>query len=120
MNGRNTGALNLAYDAAYDTPSSLRRLSGIWSYIDGNDQTIELKIDSRGQIKGHDSKNCEYLGKLSIIDPDHNVYEVDMQVRGCGSVSGDYEGASFMEEDQLSVLVSNANRSLFFQFGLSP
>ena len=120
MNGRNTGALNLAYDAAYDTPSSLRRLSSVWSHIDRNGQMIEFLIDHEGKIKGHDSKNCEYLGKLDIIDPDYNAYEVDMQVRGCGSVSGDYEGASFMEGDQLSMLISNVNRALFFQFSPSP
>ncbi len=120
MNGRNTGTLNLAYDVTYDTPSSLRRLSGVWSYIDSNDQTIEFQIDSGGQIKGHDSRNCEYLGKLDIIEPDHNAYEVDVQVRGCGSVSGDYEGASFMEGNQLSMLISNVNRALFFQFSPSP
>ena len=120
MNGRNTGTLNLTYDTAYDTPSSLRRLSGAWSYIDSNDQTIEFRIDSEGQIKGHDAKNCEYLGKLDIINPDHNAYDVDVQVRGCGLVSGDYEGASFMEGDQLSMLIANENRALFFQFNPSP
>ena len=119
MNGRNTGALNLVYDAAYDTPSSLRRLSGVWSYIDSSNQTIEFQIDSTGQFKGHDSRNCEYLGTLDIIDPDRNAYEVDVQVRGCGSVSGDYEGASFMEGDQLSMLISNVNHALFFQFSPS-
>ena len=120
MSGRNTGALSLAYDAAYDTPSSLRRLSGVWSYMDSNDQTIEFRIDPRGMIKGHDSRGCEYLGNLDVIDPDHNAYKVDVQVRGCGSVSGDYEGASFMEGDQLSMLISNVNRALFFQFSPSP
>lgn len=120
MNGRNTGDLHLVYDASYDTPSSLRRLSGAWSYIDSNDQTIEFRIDSGGQIKGHDSRNCEYLGSLDIIDPDHNAYEVGVQVRGCRSVSGDYEGVSFMEGDQLSMLISNANRAMFFQFRRSP
>ena len=119
MNRRNTGALNIAYDAIYDTPSSLLRLSGVWSYIDRNDQTAEFRIDSGGQIEGHDYRNCEYLGKLDVIDPDHNAYEVDVQVRGCGSVSGDYEGASFMEGDQLSMLISNENRALFFQFSPS-
>lgn len=120
MNGRNTGALNLAYDATYDTPSSLRRLSGVWLNIDSSDQTTEFRVDSKGQIKGHDSQNCEYLGTLDIINPGHNAYEVDVQVRGCGSVSGDYEGVSFMEGDQLSMLISNANRALFFQFSPSP
>lgn len=120
MNGRNTGALNLAYDEAYDTPSSLRRLSGAWLYIDRNDQTIEFRIDTGGQIRGHDSRGCKFLGKLDVIDPDHNAYEVGVQVRGCGSVSGDYEGASFMEGDQLSMLISNVNRALFFQFIPSP
>ena len=120
INGRNTGSLNLGYDAAYDTPSSLCRLSGVWSYIDSNDQTIEFRIDSGGQIRGHDSRNCEYLGKLEIIEPDHNAYQVGVQVRGCESVLGDYEGASFMEGDQLSMIISNANRALFFQFSPSP
>lgn len=120
INGRNTGALNLTYDATYDTPSSLRKLSGLWLYIDRNDQTTEFQINSGGQIKGHDSRNCEYLGKLDIIDPDHNAYVVDVQVRGCGPVSGDYEGASFMEGDQLSMLISNASRALLFQFSPTP
>ncbi len=120
MNGRNTGALDLVYDAAYDTPSSLARLSGAWSYMDGNDLTVEFQIDSRGQIQGHDSRNCEYLGKLDIINPDHNAYEVEVKVRGCESLAGDYEGVSFLEGDRLSVLVSNANRALFFQFSHSP
>lgn len=120
MNGRNTGTLDLVYDAAYDTPSSLARLSGVWSSMDGNDQTTEFQIDSKGRIQGHDSRNCEYLGKLDIIDPAHNVYRAEVSVRGCESVKGDYEGASFIEGDRLSVLVSNPNRALFFQFSHSP
>lgn len=120
MNGRNTGTLDLVYDAAYDTPSSLARLSGVWSYMDGNDQTVEFQIDSKGRIQGHDSRNCEYLGKLDIINPAHNAYEVEVRVRGCKSVAGDYGGASFLEGDRLSVLVSNANRALFFQFSHGP
>lgn len=120
MSGRNTGTLYLAYDAAYDTPSSLDKLLGAWSSMDGNDQTVEFQIDSRGRIQGHDFRYCEYLGKLDIINPAYNAYEVEVRVRGCKSVEGDYEGASFMEGDRLSVLVSNANRALFFQFSHSP
>ncbi len=120
MNGRNTGTLDLVYDAAYDTPSSLARLSGVWSSMGGNDQTVEFEIDSKGRIQGHDSRNCEYLGQLDIINPAHNAYEVELRIRGCESVVGDYEGASFMEGDRLSVLISNANRALFFQFNHSP
>lgn len=120
MNGRNTGILDLVYDAAYDTPSSLARLSGIWSSMDSHDQTVEYRIDSRGRIQGHDSRNCEYLGKLDIINPAHNAYEVRVKIRGCESVTGAYEGASFLEGDRLSILVSNANRALFLQFSHSP
>ena len=120
MNGHNTGTLDLVYDATYDTPSSLARLSGVWSYMDGNDQTVEFQIDSRDRIQGHDSRNCEYLGKLDIINPARNAYEVEVRIRGCESSAGDYEGASFMEGDRLSVLVSNESRALFFQFSHSP
>ena len=120
MNGRNTGTLDLVYDAAYDTPSSLARLSGVWSYMDSGDQTVEFRIDSKGRIQGRDSGSCEYLGKLNIINPVHNAYGVEVRVRGCESVAGDYEGASFLEEDRLSVLVSNESRALFFQFSHSP
>ena len=91
MNGRNTGTLDLAYDAAHDTPSSFDRLSGVWSFMDSNEQTIEFRIDSKGQIQGHDSESCEYLGKLDIINPAYNAYKVGMKVRGCESVEGDYE-----------------------------
>ena len=120
MNGRNTGTLDLVYDAAYDTPSSLDRLSGVWSSMVGNDQTVEFQIDSRGRIQGHDSGNCGYQGKLDIINPAHNAYEVEVRVRGCKSMEGDYEGVSFMEGDWLNVLISNANRALLFQFSHGP
>ncbi len=120
MNGRNTGTLDLVYDAVYDTPSSLARLSGAWSSMDSNDQMAEFQIDSKGQIQGHDSRNCEYLGELDLINPAHNAYEVEVRVRGCEFMKGDYEGASFMEGGRLSVLISNVNRALFFQFSPSP
>lgn len=120
MKGGDTGALDLVYDAAYDTPSSLEMIAGVWSYTDRDNLTTEFGIESEGVIKGHDSDNCEYRGQMGLIDPDYNAYKITVEISKCSSVSGEYEGVSFMEEDQLSVQIANARYALFFAFARNP
>lgn len=120
MNGGDTGALNLAYDATYDTPSSLEMTAGVWSYTDRDNLTTEFSIEPGGMIKGRDSDNCEYRGQMGMFHPDHNAYKITVEVSECSSVNGAYEGVSFMVEDRLSVQIANARYALFFAFGRNP
>ena len=120
MNGGDTGAMNLAYDTVYEVPSSLERVSGTWSYTDRDNLTTAFSIASDGRIQGQDSDSCVYDGQLGIIDPSYNAYRLVMNISGCSSVDGEYEGVTFLAQDQLSVQVANAKYALFFAFSREP
>ena len=120
INGGDTGAMNLAYDAVYEVPSSLEAVSGAWSYTDRDNLTTELSIAADGVIQGRDSDSCVYNGQLEVIDPRYNAYRLVMDIRDCSSVDGEYEGVTFLEQDQLSVQVANAKYALFFAFSREP
>ena len=120
VNGGDTGALNLAYDAIYDDPSSLALLEGAWSYTDRDHLTTQFSISPEGTIQGQDSDDCRYLGQVEIIDPSYNVYKVVTEISGCSSVDGKYEGVSFLADDQLSVQIANARYALYFAFDRAP
>ena len=116
LKGGETGALNLVYNAAYDSPSSLHLTAGSWKFTDRDALTTVFIIENEGTIKGHDSDNCEYSGSVDVIDPVYNAYQVNLTISECSSVNGEYEGVSFIENDQLSVQIVNEKYALFFAF----
>jgi len=116
LNGGDTGALNLSYDPIYDSPSSLEMTEGNWLYTDRDELTTELAIQAEGTITGHDSDSCEYLGYIKMINPTYNAYQIKVELSECGSVNGEYEGISFIENDQLTMQIANQKYSLFFAF----
>ncbi|MCY4642970.1 MAG: hypothetical protein OXC41_09840 [Gammaproteobacteria bacterium] len=120
MNGGDTGALNLEYDAVYNTPSSLEMVTGAWSYTDQDNLTTQFDIGTEGVIQGRDSDHCQYQGQVGIINPDYNAYRIAVEISGCSSVNGAYEGVSFLAEDRLSVQIANARYALFFAFDRDP
>ena len=116
LNGGDTGALNISYDPIYDSPSSLQLTSGDWTYTDRDDLTTEFNIETEGTLTGQDSVGCEYLGYVDLINPAYNVYKMKLEVTECSSVNGEYEGVSFIQDNQLSVQIANQQYALFFLF----
>lgn len=116
LNGGDTGALNITYNSIYEIPSSLESTAGNWVYTDRDDLTTEFLIEANGTVDGIDSDNCEYLGYIDIINPSYNVYKVKLEVTECGSVSGEYDGVSFLQDDLMSVQIANEKYALFFAF----
>ena len=116
LNGGDTGALNLVYNQIYDLPSSLTKTNGNWSYIDKEGLITEFFIEEAGTLTGHDSDGCEFLGYLEIINPTYNAYQVKVEISACDSVDGEYEGVSFMANEQLNMHIANENYGLFFAF----
>ena len=114
--GGDTGALNIEYDPIYDESSSLELTVGNWIYIDRDDLTTEFSIDEEGTISGEDSDSCEYLGYIDVINSKYNTYKIIVEITECGSVSGEYEGVSFLRDNKLNVQLVNKKYALFFDF----
>ncbi len=117
LNGGDTGALNIVYDAVYDTASSLQLTAGQWTYTDRDNLTTTLSIAPEGTIAGTDSDGCAYLGYVDLINPAYNVYKMKVEITECSSVNGEYEGVSFIKDDLLNVQIANEKYALFFAFG---
>ena len=116
LNGGDTGALNISYNSIYDSPSSLTATQGDWIYTDRDELTTEFSIAEDGIISGNDSDSCEYLGYIETINPTYNAYQIKVEISECGPVNGEYEGVSFIENDQLTTQIANEKYGLFFAF----
>lgn len=81
-NGK-TGDLALAFDSdVYDKSSSFEILSGEYASDQSN-----YSIDAYGGLTGTFLGDCQVSGTFSIIDPEHNLYCLDLDLSEC-----DYEG----------------------------
>ncbi|MCZ6566304.1 MAG: hypothetical protein O6852_09285 [Gammaproteobacteria bacterium] len=114
--GGDTGAINLVYNETYDLPSSLIKTKGNWSYTDKEGLTTELIVQAQGTISGHDTDGCEYLGYLDLINPAYNAYQVKLEITACSSVSGEYDGVSFLMDGRLNLHIANEAYALYFSF----
>lgn len=115
--GGSTGELHLAYDPLYDVPSSLTAIQGNWSYTDEDGLTTEFDIQPDGALTGRDSVDCEYSGRVEIINPAHNAYRIQTQITACGSVNGIYEGVLFTSSPQhLNVHLVSQHYGFYFLF----
>jgi len=68
-----TGTITLEYDGIYERGSDIAHLVGIWECSIG---TI-CNIDELGEIFGQGEGECVATGRIEIIDPSYNVYEVN-------------------------------------------
>ena len=116
LNGGDTGALNVAYNEIYEQSSSLELTHGEWSYTDRDDLTTFITIDEKGIIVGDDSDGCEYLGYVEIINLERNAYHIKVEIKECGSVSGEYEGVSFLSGGVLNMQIANPQYALYYSF----
>jgi hypothetical protein len=116
LNGGDTGVLSVTYSNIYDQPSSLEALQGVWSFTDRDDLTTSITINEEGALSGKDSDGCEYIGNIDIIDPEYNAYHAKLEISACSSVSDEYEGVIFINENILTMQIANKNYALFFAF----
>ena len=66
-----------ACDTLYDRDSSLVELAG--TYISGN---TTLTIDNQGEIF-YQQSSCAGSGKAELIDPDFNMYRMEITIEAC-------------------------------------
>ncbi len=116
LNGGDTGALNIIYNEIYDQSSSLEAAQGEWMYTDRDELTTNISIDEKGTIVGDDSDGCAYIGYVDIINPNYNVYKINIEIKECGSTNGVYEGVSFFADDVFKLQIANPQYALYYAF----
>jgi hypothetical protein len=88
---------------AYEKPSTLEALAGVWpsiyndyiNPIDSVDGTWTIEPD--GQFNGQDEKGCLHSGQFALIDDRFSLLEVELTILGC-DLAGYYTGLAYREE----------------------
>ena len=89
--------ISLQYDDVYDRASSLSLWEGNWEVIEEGVSTATLTVDSGGAFFGQDADGCTATGNLSIIDPDRNLYALELDVGACADEDGHYSGFAYLD-----------------------
>ncbi|MEM7401067.1 MAG: hypothetical protein AAF304_03865 [Pseudomonadota bacterium] len=116
LNGGDTGALNIAYSEIYNQPSSLEFVHGDWIYTDRDELTSTIEVDEQGLLTGSDTDNCQFIGKVRVINSKYNAYHTSISISECGSTSGDYEGVSFLDNGIFTMQIANPQYALHYAF----
>lgn len=120
-----TGDFAQLFDVLYDRDSSLSTTAGDWNGTSSIGGVLTLSISDTGTIVlGADSNGCVYLSAaadgVNIIDPDFNVYEVNIDITGCPVANGSYSGLGFTSDtvstnDTLTISVTNNDRAILIE-----
>ncbi|WP_419661112.1 uncharacterized protein Dvar_15330 [Desulfosarcina variabilis str. Montpellier] len=104
----NTDDLKLAFDSDYNNPSSFELLAGEYAYEETN-----FSIDTDGGVTGTLYGECQISGAFSIIDSEHSLYGLDLDLSQC-EVEGQYNGLARIDGDDICVAVfANTSYKLF-------
>lgn len=105
--GEATSNFSFNYSQAYELGSSLSSISGMYfKQKSGVSETFE--VDSSGNITGVDSLGCQYLGQITLLDTNYNLYRVNVSVTNCGELNDQYSGLAALLNNELAVSVSGA------------
>ena len=105
------------YDDVYERTPSIAQWEGIWEAIDENGvSSAALTVDADGSFFGQDLDGCTATGNLTVINPDRNLYGVELTIGVCGNLDGDYSGFAVyrdsfpggIETDRALLLASTA------------
>lgn len=94
-NNTTTSAISLTYDQQYEDDSSLLLIAG--DYVDALGVHLGvLTIASNGKIYHKDpATGCVVNGRLSIINPSFNMYDLQFTYSGCTGEDAIFNGADF-------------------------
>ena len=121
LNGGDTGSMKLAYSTLYEQPSSLSMVEGDWTFVDRDGLEVTMSV-TNGEIHGADSDDCKYIGRLEVINPEYNAYNVILNISNCDSVNGEYEGLSYIDNNEDTILRLDVGNELYgfhFDFALN-
>lgn len=119
-----SGTFSFAYNPAYERPSVLTAIAGNWG-VTMQGYTNRVSIDTSGNITGSSTSGCTYSGRVDIINPSYNAYNMTVIVNNCGVLNGSYTGLATLSDtssinDTLITGLSNANNSITATFDRQP
>lgn len=104
--GDQLGQFQLNYSELNEGSPGLDQLEGIWSvtigFASGTDGisfenlVVTLTVYSDGSAFGSDTSGCTYSGLFSIIGPNYNFYDLELELSSCGARDGQYNGLAFI------------------------
>ena len=100
--GDESGDFFLRYSDLNEGTPGLEKLEGLWGVVMGfvtpgfPNIEVTLTIYSDGTAFGSDTTGCTYSGNFSIIGPQYNFYNLDLELSSCGQRDGLYSGLAFI------------------------
>ena len=87
--------LGATMDPLYNEPSSLAKLAGNW-----DDAGNTLTINPDGTFFEQQASGCVVNGAYTIIDPNHNLYRVSVEITNCSSNLADipFTGLGYLDD----------------------
>jgi len=118
------GDFSQLFDDLYDRESSLNVTQGAWTGTSSIGGNLALDISASGTISGIDSNACIYTSAANdgviIIDPNFNVYEVNINITNCGPLNSSYSGLGFtsdriLPDDTFTISVTDNNTAILIE-----
>lgn len=102
----------LVFDGLYNNPSALSLVTGRWSNAGGG---YSLEIDAAGKLSLTDGQSgCKGSGQIRVVDPAHNMYDLQLSLGGCGGAYAPFNGAQLDGLATLSPGVAGAKPIIYF------
>ena len=103
-----TGEFSQLFDTLYNRNSSLSITQDTtWTGTSSVGGVLALSISATGTIfAGVDNNFCAYTSAaddgVNIIDPEFNVYEININITNCGPLNSSYSGLGFISDGNLA------------------
>ena len=120
------GDFSQLFDSLYDRNSSLSiTQDSTWTGTSSVGGVLALSISASGTIfVGVDSNGCIYTSSaddgVNIIDPEFNVYEININITNCGPLNSSYSGLGFTSDtvstnDTLTISVTDNDTAILIE-----
>jgi len=102
--GDTQGQFHLRHSELNNEAPGLDKLEGLWGVIIGfaspggsfDNLQVTLTVYADGTAFGSDSTGCTYSGTFSLVGPQYNFYNLELELSSCGARDGDYNGLGFV------------------------
>ena len=95
-----TNDVSMMFDPIYNRSSTLATVVAVYAGVTIFGDVGSFVIDATGVITGQ-SPNCVLNGQVSIIDPNFNAYDVQLDASLCGGLDGMYDGLGISQDEPL-------------------
>ena len=131
--GDTQGQFHLRHSELNSETPGLGKLEGLWGIVIGfvspdgssfDNLMVTLTVYADGTAFGSDSTGCTYSGIFSLVGPQYNFYNLDLELSSCGARDGEYSGPAFVrpccgpDPSGQALVFSTSNPDRSFNAGL--